>query len=56
MGTGLVRIPTLIVANNTRIVLVITLSEDNNEDNSILRVIKLVSLDQYNGNRERLLL
>ena len=37
-------------------ILVTTLPDDNNEDNSIGRVIKLVLLDYNNRNREKLLL
>ena len=37
-------------------ILIITLPNDNDEENSIGRVIKLVLLDYYNGNREKLLL
>ena len=35
-------------------VLVITLSNNDNENDSIVRVVKLVLLDFYNGNREKL--
>ena len=47
--TGLVEIPTIIVANATKIILVITLTKNNSEDDSIVRVVKLISLNYYNS-------
>ena len=41
---------TIIVADTTRTVLVITLLENDNENDSIVRVIKLVALNYYNDN------
>ena len=52
--TRLAGVPTIIVADATKPVSVTTLLEDNNEKDSIRRVIKLVSLDYYNWNREKL--
>ena len=49
-GTRLAGISTIIVFDITRIVLIITLLEDNNEDDNIVRVIKLIPLDYYNDN------
>ena len=43
-----------IVADNTKTVLVIIISNNDYEDNSIIRVVKLVLLNLYNGNREKL--
>ena len=47
----------MIVANTILIPIpVITLSNDDDEDNNIKRVIKPILLDYYNRNREKLLL
>ena len=54
-GTRVVEISNIIVAENIRIVLVTTLPNINNEDNSIKRVNKFVLLDFFNNNREKLL-
>ena len=56
VGTRLAAIPTIIVVDTTRTIIVITLLENDNEDNSTVRVVKLVSLNYYNSNRERRLL
>ena len=45
---------TIIVVDTTITILIITLLKDNNKDNSIVRVTKLVPLDYYNSKRERL--
>ena len=47
---------TIIVVDTNRTILVVALLKDNNEDDNIVRVIKLISLDYYYDNRERLLL
>ena len=49
-GTRLAEIPTIIVADTIRPVLIITLSNNNNEYNSIVRVLKLALLNFYNSN------
>ena len=36
------------VVNTNRTVSIITLLEDNNEDDNIIKLLKLVSLDYYN--------
>ena len=56
VGTRLAEIPTIIVANTTWTILVITLLDNDNEDDYNMRIVKLVPLNYYNDNRKRLLL
>ena len=44
------------MSNTNRSLDVITLLDYNNEDDNIVSVVKLISLNYYKDNRERLLL
>ena len=55
VGTKLVKISIIIVFDINRIVRLKILLENNRKDNSIVRVVKLIALNYYNCNRERVL-